>query len=71
MRTEKPANRRPPETTDVSTAREEATMNPIQDADITDVIGKMPYRMAFAGGWIAVVVALGPDGVAPFIYFQF
>jgi hypothetical protein len=22
------------------------------DADITDVIGKLPYRMAFAGGWI-------------------
>ncbi len=20
--------------------------------DITDVIGKLPYRMAFAGGWI-------------------
>ena len=28
-------------------------------------------QSAFAGGWIAVVVALGPDGVAPFIYFQF
>ena len=20
--------------------------------DITDIIGKIPYRMAFAGGWI-------------------
>ncbi|MGI9612989.1 MAG: MBOAT family O-acyltransferase [Acidimicrobiales bacterium] len=28
-------------------------------------------QSAFAGGWIAIVVALGPDGVAPFIYFQF
>jgi hypothetical protein len=27
-------------------------MSPKKDADITAVIGKMPYRMAFAGGWI-------------------
>jgi D-alanyl-lipoteichoic acid acyltransferase DltB (MBOAT superfamily) len=28
-------------------------------------------QSAVAGGWIAVVVVLGPEGVAPFIYFQF
>ena len=27
-------------------------MSSHRDAGITDVIGKMPYRMAFAGGWI-------------------
>ena len=27
-------------------------MNSKEQTDITDVIGKMPYRMAFAGGWI-------------------
>jgi len=27
-------------------------MSSNRDAGITDVIGKMPYRMAFAGGWI-------------------
>ena len=27
-------------------------MNPQEGTGITDVIGKMPYRMAFAGGWI-------------------
>jgi D-alanyl-lipoteichoic acid acyltransferase DltB (MBOAT superfamily) len=28
-------------------------------------------QTALAGGWIAFVAALGPEGVAPFIYFQF
>ncbi len=28
-------------------------------------------QSAVAGAWIAVVAALGPDGVAPFIYYQF
>jgi len=47
-----------------------------QDVEITDIIGRIPYRMAFAGGWIdqpfvsqhnpappgsMVVVALEPD----------
>jgi hypothetical protein len=27
-------------------------MNPALDCSITDVIGAIPYRMAFAGGWI-------------------
>ena len=27
-------------------------MNSMQEGDITDVIGKIPYRMALAGGWI-------------------
>ncbi|HEX7556742.1 MAG TPA: hypothetical protein VF338_08975 [Leptolinea sp.] len=26
--------------------------NPLTRPEITDVIGKIPYRMAFAGGWI-------------------
>jgi hypothetical protein len=32
----------------------ERTLNPKSDLgpDITDVVGKIPYRMAFAGGWI-------------------
>jgi hypothetical protein len=51
-------------------------VRPKADVEITDVIGKIPYRMAFAGGWIdqpfvskhnpvppgsMVVVALEPD----------
>jgi hypothetical protein len=30
----------------------EIRMNSYQKSDITEVIGKIPYRMAFAGGWI-------------------
>jgi hypothetical protein len=72
MLTEKPASRLQQET-HTSEAR---IMRSKKGVEITDVIGRIPYRMAFAGGWIdqpfvsehdpdppgsMVVVALEPD----------
>jgi len=41
----------------------------LRDSDITSVIGKIPYRMAFAGGWIdqPFLSKLNPDKVGSMV----
>ena len=47
----------------------ERSMKAAAERDITDVIGHIPYRMAFAGGWIdqPFVSKLNPDKVGSMV----